>query len=167
MKNHGFTLIETIVYIALFGLLMSGALISAYNMFESSNRNATTVNMEEEGGFILDKISWIVSGTQSVHLPALSSSGNTLSVVMSDPSIDNPVIVQFDGRNLSLTRGSATTNILNDTNVWLSNVVFTHNYSLGNSINPESIQITFTLNARTPNGQPMSQDFSDITYIRK
>ena len=55
-SGAGFTLIEVLVYLALFGLIMSGAVVSAYQMFEASGRNQTRAMIQEEGDFIVAKI---------------------------------------------------------------------------------------------------------------
>ena len=52
----GFTLIETIVYLALFSILMGGAIVAAFNIFESAGRQQTHTMLQEEGNFLIAKI---------------------------------------------------------------------------------------------------------------
>src|SRR5437667_361850 len=52
-NNSGFTLIETILYIALLTILLSGAVFASYNLIEGSGRLKTNININEEGGFVL------------------------------------------------------------------------------------------------------------------
>ena len=72
---RGFSLIETIVYIALLGLLMAGAILSTYQITQSSylvgKRDAT----QEEGNFVLRKIEAAMVGAADV-----SASGSSLVI---------------------------------------------------------------------------------------
>ena len=43
---------ETMIYIALFGILMSGAVIGAYNLLDGGSKNIISTRIQEEGTFI-------------------------------------------------------------------------------------------------------------------
>ncbi len=64
--NRGFTLIETVIYIALLGFLMSTAVLGAYQILQGSNEVSTQTIVQDEGSFVLRKIDWAMSGAQSV-----------------------------------------------------------------------------------------------------
>lgn len=70
-KKFGFSLIETIIYIALFGLIMTSALVTAYQLIVSSNEINYRTLIDEEASFLLAKIDWALTGapTAQVHLP--------------------------------------------------------------------------------------------------
>ena len=165
--HKGFTLIEVSIYIALFSILIGGVLVSAYNLFESSGHNQTEAQLVEEGNFLLAKMDWVMSGVQTIHTPSANSSGNTLSVTLFDTTISNPVVMTCVGNNMTLTRGTDTSQILNNTNVWLSDASFAHTTQTGQGLVPESVTVTFILNTRTPNGTVMSHTFSDTYYTEK
>lgn len=80
---RAFTLIETIIYIALFGVFMSGVLLSVYSMMQSgdqfTNRNSAT----NEGTFVTAKLDWVLRSLGSVTTPS-SGYGTSLSVTRSD-----------------------------------------------------------------------------------
>lgn len=87
LSRTGFTLIETIIYIALFSLMMTGILLSAYQLIANSSMAEASVTAQEEGNFVLRKISWVLTGTSSVAqitTPALGAYANTLSLVRGD-----------------------------------------------------------------------------------
>jgi hypothetical protein len=52
----GFTLIETLTYIGLFALLLSGAITGTQSLTESIERSHTNALLETEGNFLLAKI---------------------------------------------------------------------------------------------------------------
>lgn len=166
-KSRGFTLIEVIIYITIFGILFGGAVLSSYNMFESNERNITKSMLEGEGEFILGKISWATSGINSITSPAINDSSNSLTVSKIDPSVKNPLVITLVGNAITLRRGADPDQILNNSNTNITNLLFTHTYDTGNGQKPESIIASFTLSALTPNGMSVSQDFTDTIYIRK
>lgn len=126
---RGFTLIEVLVYLALYSIIIGGAVVAAYGMFESSGHNQTKAMVEEEGGYLLSKIEW-----------ALSSG-------------DNSLVFDVAEGNMRLARGTAVPEILNNSNISVSNFYFTNNGTT-----------SFTLSARTPQGSWYSEDFSVVNY---
>lgn len=164
MRNDGFTLIEMIVYIGLFSMIIGGAIVSAYNIFESTNRNQTKAMVAEEGIFLIGKINWALTGATAVSIP----SSNKLSVTKSgiSPS-DNPLVFDSSGGEMRLNRGANSPQVLNNTNITISNLVFTHTVSSGDGIAIESVSASFTINVKTPEGLQFSEDFHTIKYIRK
>ena len=164
MRNNGFTLIEMIVYIGLFSMIIGGAIVSAYNIFESINRNQTKAMMAEEGIFIIGKINWALTGATAIDL--LYS--NKISITKSgiSPS-DDPLIFDNSDGEMRLKRGVNSPQIINNTNVKINNLVFVHTISSGNGISLENISASFTIEAKTPEGLQFSEDFHTVKYIRK
>ncbi len=74
--NRGFTLIETIIYIALFTLLVGTVFISAYQIIENSQKLSDKTVMQNEANFVLRKISWVVTGAQTIHTPSAQNTTN-------------------------------------------------------------------------------------------
>jgi type II secretory pathway pseudopilin PulG len=169
-STSGFTLIETVVYLALFGFIMSGAVLSAYQLIEASGRSNTRAMLSEEGDFISAKIDWVLSGVQTVVTPVTPTVGgectvsNTLSVVKWDTSVGT-VVVAISSSDLTLSKEGGPADVLNNSNMTVSNMNFVHCY-LGGT-NPESVEAHFTLSARTPNGTLMSKDFFTSDYIHR
>jgi len=100
MKNRGFTLIETIIYIALFAILMSGAVVAAYNLFEGSDRNESAILIQEEGTFLNRKINWALAGASAAQS---SNGGTTLTVTRPDLAYD--VVITGNGATMTIARG--------------------------------------------------------------
>jgi prepilin-type N-terminal cleavage/methylation domain-containing protein len=171
IKTRGFTLIETVVYLALFGILMSGAVTAAFTIFESADRQQTHTLLQVEGSFIIAKINWAVGGAQSINQPSgfgsllsvnkitrLNSSGQpVVSVVtFSLPTAPGDVIIQD---------GAAGPYPLNNSNVVVTRLGFLHTLAGGNGVLPESVTASTTLTARTASGALLSEDFSTIIYL--
>ncbi len=79
----GLTLIETIIYIALLGILMVGAISTVYSLIESGVATTGSSTTQDEGNFVLAKISWALSQQDSVLVPS-SGFSNTLTLITED-----------------------------------------------------------------------------------
>ncbi len=121
MPNRAFTLIETIIYIALFGLLMTGVLTSVYGLLENSDRLSVHTTTEDEGTFVLRKLEWIFENTASVQSPS-SGYGEKLSVTLTDGT---HVTITKTATTIGLTRGTdMTPNALTSANVTVQSLGF-------------------------------------------
>ncbi|MFS6835634.1 type II secretion system protein J, partial [Staphylococcus aureus] len=65
-SSHGFTIVEVLVYLGLFGLIMVGIVATAYNIFETSGRLQTRAMLTAEGNFLLGKINWAMNGATAI-----------------------------------------------------------------------------------------------------
>ena len=159
LKTKGFTLIEMLVYLALFGILISGAVITAYSIFESGNRNSAQIMVQEEGNFLIAKINWALSSISTISSPTPSSSSSKLSVVMVDSTT---IDIEQSSGDITMTR-DGTTQTLNNSNVSISDLLF--NYGQNGEI--EWITSSFTLYTHTADGKTLSREFQSTKYLRK
>ena len=164
-QSAGFTLIEAIVYLALFAIVMGGAIVSSYSIIESMGRNQSKAIVQEEGDFLIGKINWAISGASSVDDPPAGSTGSSLSVTKWDPLITSPVAIALSGTDATIKRGAGAAQTLNNDNVQVTTLSFRHLYPGGT--NPESVETALTLSARTPNGFIITEDFSSTNYLRR
>lgn len=107
----GFTLIETLLYIGLLGIILGSFLQIAFQLIESSNRMSEKVFVLEETNFLLRKIDFLLSSAVSVVKPEVGETGQILKI-NNDGSY---VILSFDSatKNVSLKRSSSSEKILN------------------------------------------------------
>lgn len=163
--QRGVTLIETMVYIALFSIIIGGSVVAAYQILESSGRSQTRAMLQEEGDFLIGKIGWALSGVQpGTPTGQNCTESNTLSVSKWDTSIGIIVINETSG-NMYISYGGNPSVVLNNSNTNVSALSFTHCYL--NTSNPESMGARFTLSANTPRGSRISQDFFATSTLRK
>jgi prepilin-type N-terminal cleavage/methylation domain-containing protein len=155
--TQGFTLIEVIVYLALFSILMAGSLSAAFALCESSGHERTRAFLLEEGNFIIAKTEWELSGAELVTSPSAGNSGATLSIerVSGYDSAGTPIThtVVFDP--VTLVGGR----------VLVTSVRLYHAASTGSD--PESVGISVTLASRTEQGAPTNQSFFSTTTLTK
>ncbi len=142
LKKKGFTLIETTIYIALFALLLSGAIGASFGFIDSSKKSTRDAFTAEEALFIIQKINWLIANALITE-PALDHESEVLSVTKTDELFrDNPFVMKTQEKTLHLKRGSSQANILHKSNDTLE-------YFLVNRTkeeNREKIFVSFTLN---------------------
>ena len=118
--------------------------------------------IEEEGDFLIGKIEWILSNTISVQHPSIS--GPTLSVTRFDHTTTS---VWSLGKNMQIQENNDPIQTLNNSNVSITHLNFIHTTSGGFGINPESVSVSFTMQATTSDGHVLTRDFSTLRYLSK
>jgi len=102
MNKKGFTLLETIIYIALFSVLMAGVIVAVFNIFSSNDRNQISVSIQEEGTFVARKLSWALTSASN----ASTTSTSTLVITRPDLSAQSPLTLTESAKRLTLARGT-------------------------------------------------------------
>jgi len=69
--KKGFTLIEVIIYIALFSILIGTAFVTAFQLIDSANKLNTKTILQEEGNFVMRKLNWAMTGLDSSFTPSI------------------------------------------------------------------------------------------------
>ncbi len=123
VKVKGFTLLEVVIYIAIFSILMSGVLITVYQLLEAGRSNLSAVAVQEEGTFVNRKISWALAGATDVDVP----DPKTLIITRPDLGLSSPIVIKEEDGMMKISRGGAaavplTTSELevHDTNITMS-----------------------------------------------
>jgi len=160
--NDGFTLIETVIYIAILSIVIGGGIVSAFYIIDSGQKNKIGVNIQAEGNFLLRKIEWAMTGAASISVVSPSRLSIIKDTTTGFPPLQNPLVFSLVGSNLQLTRGAGMATNLNSSNVAVSlvnGVVFTA--TAGTSA---GVTISFILSSGNP---VKSQTFTVTKYLRK
>ena len=131
---------ETIIYIALFSLLMSGAVIGAYNLLEGSDRNIVATSIQEEGTFLNRKINWALSGATGV---TVSGGGQSITITRPDLGLESPLVISGEGSNATISRGTAGPVLLNRERYPVSSLKFVYAASINGR--PASVAVSFLI----------------------
>lgn len=154
---RGVTLIETIIYLALFAIIIVGLVLAAYGLLENVGRTQSRAMMQEEEMYVLAKIQGVLGRAETVTLPAAETSGKTLTL----RTYNSESVSVNESGNAVLFNGV----VLNNTNVTIHNLVFIHTYRGGSE--PESIEAGFTITTKAPNGSSVSETASTTRYIHR
>lgn len=159
--NAGFTLIEVIVYLALFGILFVGAIAGAYSLMETAGKNQARVMMQEEGGFLLAKINRAVSNAKNAEISGDQKTititpwgGASNSTIGPDAGPGKNIV--YSGDNGPIT--------LNNSSVVVSGLEFRPKFVSGEM---RGIEYSFNLTVNSPDGLPVTASFNSISYFRK
>lgn len=159
--NRGFTLIELLIYSGMLSILLGvfttlfGAIIDA-----QLDSNATA-SVQQDGQYILAKLSNDISSAQSVSLPT-ALGDQTSSLTLSKNSTTYTYSLNGNG-NLIITTGLVP-NMLNGFNTAISNLQFTRR---GNTGGKNSISFTYTVTGRTiRNAGPETAVYSSTASLR-
>ena len=150
--KKGFTLIETIIYIGLSGLVLAGIISAAYPMFTSTDKIVANVTTEGEVAFIMHKISWAVSSSKmpispAIILPSTEASADNFSVTNQSGGT-----IKFrqalTASNIEISEdGCVTWEILNASRVPITNFLARHVYNSASGF-PRYLEISFMANGK-------------------
>jgi type II secretory pathway pseudopilin PulG len=119
MNAKGFTLMEMIIYVALFALLLGGVLPTAYQLLRGSENDVRAAAEQEEAAFIDRKLSWAISESYEVTAPA----PDTLTVVRIDDA-GNPLSFTVSGTAMTIAHGDEAAVPLNAGEFAITDAVF-------------------------------------------
>ncbi len=164
--NKGFTLIEVIIYIALFSILMGGAYIVAFQLIDNSGKLNTRNTVQGEGNFVMRKLDW-----------ALTSVDPSFTTTPSSGTTSNLRVKKYDGTKVEVCLDSNKIKIHEGTfgsctdpdylpittdNIIVKASSLSFQYILASGSGPFGITANFTI---TSNG--VDFPFTITKYIRK
>jgi prepilin-type N-terminal cleavage/methylation domain-containing protein len=154
----GFTLIETIVYMALLGLIMTGAVITAFDLIQSTQGSAGKTTVQEEGTFVVRKFEWALADMSAA--PTVGGSGCTQTLSLTKTGFgSNPVEFRRNTINNSIEMregGAGAYSAITTNNVTASCLKFTSIAANGSA--PPGVIATTTI---------AGLDFVNTAYVRK
>ncbi len=108
MNHSGFTLLETIIYCALFSVLMTSAIVTVYALMDSNEKTENQTNLIAEAAFINEKLTWAFSNATAVEI----IDTQTLRSIRPDLVSQSPLLVEFKNNTVYLSRGSSEAHVL-------------------------------------------------------
>ena len=146
--NRGFTLIETIIYIGLFGIMIGGLFASVFQLMQNTQGIEEKVVIEEEVNFVMKKIDWLLNDLKTITTP-VSGTSDTLEIINDD---NQNISIRLDDSKIQICYNAiascADEDFQNITsiNVKSENLSFTYLESIDDS--PVGINTKVTLNGR-------------------
>ena len=163
LKNHrGFSLIEIIVYVAIFSILVV-VLASFLNSITSTRLHSQIVlEVNDQGSSAIKTIAQTLRNASSVNSPTMGSIASSLSVLTVSPAT-SPTVFSESGGVLYITEGSGSPVALTNNKVVVSNLTFS-NFS--RSSTPDIIKVSFTITSISVNS-PYTVNFDGSGALRK
>jgi type II secretory pathway pseudopilin PulG len=92
--KEGFTLIEVVIYIGLFGIMVAGLIVAVYQLSEGARGASNKVSTGEEINFVLKKLDYVLNDASDIINP-VSGTANELEVNKTDYD-NNPILVRLN-----------------------------------------------------------------------
>lgn len=144
-NKRGFTLIEMLLYVAIFTIFV-GSLFSFLTMMTSSRlNNQYLLEVNNQGNQAIRVITQTIRNANSINSPGISGSASSLSLETVN-SATNPTVFSSSGGVLYITEGSGSPIALTNDKVSISNLLF---LNLSKVNTPGSIQVRFTLSTNS------------------
>lgn len=150
-SEAGFTLLETVLYLALFALLMGSVVLTAYYLVQESTRTQVKVVVYQEGNFMLRKMDWALTGATAITDPASGTTGSHLQLTKPTGTLE----LQLTAGTVQLRQNGGTYADLNNDFVTVSGLTFQHVAAYGGK--PATVVIAFTVADNFGNSQSFTQ----------
>jgi len=161
-RQYGFTVIEVAIYLALLGLLFTGAIVGAYSVMETANKNQTQSMLQKEGNFLSAKINNVIANSQNADI---SADQQTLTAITwGSPNLVTTLELDATQKNFIITRPANEPIPLNNSIITVQNLKFTH---LTLPSGKGGIQCEFELTTRAWTGQSTTASFTIESYFRQ
>ena len=118
-SRGGFTLLETVIYIALLAIMIGGGMVGIFNILGGSGRTRQAMYREQEAYFITRKIDAVLSEAESLILPSPD--------VLTVDTGSEIITVNISDEQIFLKRGGTDAVPLNDTLVPATSLNFDKN----------------------------------------
>lgn len=136
-RHSGFTLIETVLYIALLAILIGGGMVGVFNILEGGNRTRQAMYREQEAYFITRKIDAVISEADNVSI----TGGDTLDTGSEQITLDSgneQIVIERGGNTYPLNDTLVPATALNFVKNTASSTIITtftlddHEYKVSN-----------------------------------
>lgn len=168
-SNKGYTIIEMLLYIAIFSLIIGSILSVAMSISNQRIQNQITQEVDYQGNLAISNITQGLRNAVSINTPTPANSASSLSYntpnASSNPSVYDVVSDQGVNR-LRFRAGSTGAEYLTSSRVTMSNLSFSNRAITGSK---DSIYISFTLTYLNPANKPQlnyQKNFYGVTTIR-
>jgi len=132
-RFSAFTLIETLMYVAFAGMILTSVVWLAATALTIRSKTRASIVLEEDVRFASGRIRSLVTASTGILAPTASATGTTLQLSMASSSA-NPTTISFATGTIYLTQGTGTAMALTSSEVLISRLVFTRVSSTAASI---------------------------------
>ena len=157
IKNEkGFSLIETIIYIAIFSMIVTTFVSFSSSMTRVRLHNQMVLEVNDQGQNTMKIITQTIRNASAVNSLAMGNTDSSLNLTTFTPAT-SPTIFSESSGVLYIKEGSSSQIALTNNKVVISNLAFS-NFSHSNT--GDIIKISFTLSSLTSGGLGGSYAFT-------
>ncbi|MCX6716846.1 MAG: prepilin-type N-terminal cleavage/methylation domain-containing protein [Candidatus Taylorbacteria bacterium] len=138
--QNGFTLIETLIYVAIFSVFMVTIGMFATFIINSRLNNQIIFEINDQGNEAMGGITQSIRNATTVNSPGVSGTANSLSINTALAST-TPTVFSLASGVLYIKEGTGSLVPLTNGEISVTNLIFSN---LSQSLKPNTIQIRFT-----------------------
>ena len=142
LKNRkGFSLVETIIYVAIFSIFIAGTASFLNTMTSSRLNNQMVLEINDQGSSVMKTMTQSIRNANQVNSPTITNTALNLSLVTSLAST-SPTVFSQGGGVLYMSEGAGSPVALTNNKVVVSDLTFSN---LSRPDTPNIIKISFNL----------------------
>lgn len=123
--RRGLTLVETLLYTLIVGIVVSGFLFFIYGILAASERSQRNMELADAKLFIEQKLEWALQGVSGIIVPAANTTGGTLTLTKTNFG-ENPITVDASLGVLRMQTAGGAYVPLTPQEIIVSNLLFDH-----------------------------------------
>jgi Tfp pilus assembly protein PilV len=162
-KNTGISLVETIIYVAIFSMIVTTFVSFSSSMTTSRLHNQKVLEVNDQGGRVMKMLTQSIRNADVVNSPTIGNNASSLSLNMYQIGV-SPTVFFLDAGVLYITEAGGAQVALTNNKVIVSDLNFS-NFSRVNS--PDIIKISFTISSVVSGGGDYSYVFNGSAQLRK
>lgn len=165
-QQKGITMIETIVYLTLVSGILLAATSFAWNIINNRTKAFTTQEVEQNGRFIMQKMSQLFKEANQINIPAIGVTGNIIELELDDGGTEVLTISQV-GSNIVYQYNLDPSIELNSELVEINNLEFTNFSTISGS--SRNIGVSFEISHINPLNRPewsYTQNYTTTIELR-
>jgi len=168
-EARGYTIIEMLLYIAIFSLIIGSILSVAMSIADQRIQNQATQEVDYQGNMAINSITQSLRNASSINTPTPTNTSSSISFNLPVTS-NNPIVYDVIGEQgvnrLHMRMGTTSPEYLTNTRVSITNLSISNRAISGGK---DSIYISFTLTYHNPTNKPQlsyQKNFYGVTTLR-
>ncbi len=151
-SQHGMTLMETIIAIAIMAMLVLAAASLISTFMKSERRNRAISETEWQATSLIEQIEQSARNATSITTPATAgSSGSTLTLALTGVTAENPTTYSLSSGALFVIKGLEPSTQISSSLVTVTSFTVTNLTATGTN---GTVRIALTLSYKNPSNQP-------------
>jgi len=147
-NNHGFTLVELLLYIGIASVLLVVISLFLSTILEARLKQQSMMEIESQGTQIMEQITQAIRNAEGINSPNPGGSSSTLSLAMSNGN--NPTLFALSSETLNITEGATSPIPLSNDRITVSDFNVTNT---SRADTPGILKIEFSLTHKNPSGR--------------
>lgn len=157
--KKGFSLIEAVIYIAIFTMFVGALVNFTLNLNTSRLHSQTMLEVKGQGADLMRILTKTITNATAINYPGTGLSSGAISVNLPDAS-KSPTIFSGSGEAIYITEGANSAVALTNNKVKVTNLSFKN---VSKTATPGTIQIRFTI-SNTANQKLPEQQYAIDFY---